>query len=94
MHKLTNRQILILALFDESFQVDPDLQKALKKAKALLNQWVCDAYNCGGLFFDPTVEAPKIVDAVLEARRDICGYCTFDTTDVRIGHNCGHCGCN
>ena len=94
MHKLTNKQILTLALFDESFQVGVDLENALAKAKAELNNWVADAFNYGGLLFDPTVEVPKIVEKVLSDRRDVCCWCQFDTTDVRIGHNCGHCGCN
>jgi hypothetical protein len=25
---------------------------------------------------------------------DICGYCGEDTTDMRQGWDCGHCGCN
>ena len=92
--KLTKKQQLTLALLDPSFQVDPDLDKALAAVKKQVNAFACDAFNYGGLFFDPTVEIPRIIDAVLSERRDVCSYCGADCTDLRIGHNCHQCGGN
>jgi hypothetical protein len=94
MHKLTNKQILILAVIDNSFQVDPDLKSALAAVKKEVDQWVCDSYNFSGLLFDPAVQIPAIVDKVLAERKDICMYCGCDCTDLRVGFNCHQCGGN
>jgi len=90
---LTIRQQLLLAAVDRNFVVSPELADLSREANAAIDDQAAQAYNYSWVFL-PAVNIAARVDEVLAARRDVCPHCKGDTTDVRIGFNCCHCGGN
>ena len=90
---LTIRQQLLLAAVDRLFVVSPELAELSREANKAVDNDAAQSYMYSE-FFIPGLNIVRRVDEVLEARRDVCGYCKGDTTNARIGFNCCHCGGN
>ena len=90
---LTIRQQLLLAAADRNFVVSSDLTALSRKINAAIDNEAAQAYNYSE-WFPVHIAISAKVDKALEGRRDVCPHCKGDTTDVRIGFNCCHCGGN
>ena len=94
MHKnLTIRQQLLLAAADRGFEVAPELAELSRKINAAIDNEAVQAYLYAEWFLVHLAISAN-VDEALAARRDVCPHCKGDTTDVRVGFNCCHCGGN